>query len=154
MTNKNYAPREHLVIEPELAMITAQTDEGPMIIRMNRGYEAVMGHPDYGYQIGIAVPLNQPNEHGLNEAEEGQELGAIEDALCNALESDKLALFVFSQTSSGVKEWVFYTGDPEAAVARIAGLRQQLTTHDVQVMVQDDPEWETYRNFNPYTQDD
>lgn len=154
MNKKPYPRREELVIPSDWAVMGVETDDGLMMIRINRGYEPLMGHPDFSYQIGVSAPLNRPTETGMHDDDEGDEVGEIEDLLVDALQVDNRALFVFTQTSGGVKEWVFYTGEPEAMQALITSVCQRVTSHEIQMIVQHDPEWKTYGIFNPDCHDD
>jgi len=147
MNQKEYPTKEQLTIPTDWGLSVAETDEGPMVLKINSGYKDLMGHPDYSYQIGVAVPLNNPNDAGMHDEEEGEQVAEIEEKLVEALEHDKLALYVFAQTSSGAKEWVFYTGNPEEVETRIANVRKQVSTHTLQNIAQEDPDWETYKDF-------
>jgi len=75
----------------------------PMFVRINDGYRRFMVIPGYGHQVGIAVPLNEPEPSGLPSSAENGELDLIEDAICNALETAKESLFVAVITTSGMR---------------------------------------------------
>jgi hypothetical protein len=108
---------------------------------------AVDGRTDLTFQVGVATPLNKPNTKGFHDAEEGAELGVIEDAISAAFEKDCKSAFVLSNCSKGVKEWVFYTRDPEFVKAEFLKIRDATTTHKLQLMIKSDPDWSTYNAF-------
>ena len=151
MNIKKYPSKDQLTIPNDWGLSLAQTNEGPMVMKVNSGYSRLIGHPEYPYQIGVAVPLNAPNSAGMHGEEEGEQVGVIEDMLVESLESDKLALYVFSQCSSGAKEWVFYTGNPDEVEGRIHSVRSRITTHTIQNVRQEDPGWDVYQNFTGTT---
>jgi len=59
MNQKEYPTKEQLTIPTDWGLSVAETDEGPMVLKINSGYKDLMGHPDYSYQIGVAVPLRR-----------------------------------------------------------------------------------------------
>ncbi|MEM9444846.1 MAG: DUF695 domain-containing protein [Verrucomicrobiota bacterium] len=144
---KAYPSKEALEIPSEWSLMIVEDEEGPMVLRMNHGYKDLIGHPEYNFQVGVAVPLNNPTEAGFHEEEEGLEVAVIEEQLVELLQNDKLALFVFSQCSGGGKEWVFYTGNPDEVEKRIEAVRNSVTTHTLQNFSQEDPDWEIYQEF-------
>jgi len=151
MCTQPYPSRADLKIPDEWQIMAAQTEDGPMILKVNSGYANLLGHPEYPYQVGVAIPLNSPTSAGMHNEEEGNQVGMIEDLLVESLQTEKLALWVFSQCSSGVKEWVFYTGDPVETAKRINELRGCIKTHLIQNIHQEDPEWEIFQAFTGIT---
>jgi hypothetical protein len=146
-----YSPRSQLTIPDDWQVKMTQTEEGPMELKVNSGYANLIGHPDYPYQVGVAVPLNSPTEEGMYGSEEGDQLVVIEELLVEALQNENLALWVFSQCSLGVKEWVFYTTDPDEVLNRINEVRDQVKTHAIQHVFQVDPEWRIFQGFTGIT---
>lgn len=120
-------------------------ENNPMVVRLLQN--ARDGKADLKFQVGVATPLNKPNSKGFHDAEEGAELGAIEDAISGALEKDGKSAFVLSNCSKGAKEWVFYTRDPEFVKAEFLRVRDGTTTHKLQLMIRPDPDWSVYDSF-------
>jgi hypothetical protein len=154
MSIQSFPSRASLSIPDAWQLMATETSEGPMVLKVNSGYADLIGHPEYPYQVGVAVPLNAPNSAGFHDDEEGVQVGVIEDLLVQSLQSENLALWVFSQCSSGHKEWVFYTGDPTEAGRRIHEIRNRVTTHEIQNIFQPDPEWEIFQAFTGITSDE
>ena len=115
-----------------------------MIVRSNTGYEQFGSVPGYEHQVGIAVPLHTPETTGLPSSEENAELGAIEDTLCLALEEQAKSLFAAVITTNGMREFVFYTRAPQDVQERFGQLRDQITSHQLQLMIQPDKDWAVY----------
>lgn len=57
------------------------------------------------------------------------------------------SLLVAVITTSGMREFVFYTREPEHVKQRFAGLRRSITSHEIQLMIQPDKKWKVYAQF-------
>ena|SRR6516165_6279490 len=53
-------------------------------------------------------------------------------------------LFVAIITTSGMREFVFYTRDPEQVRKRFEEVRTGITSHQIQLMIQPDEGWSVY----------
>jgi uncharacterized protein DUF695 len=80
----------------------------PLFVRFRSGLREAAGHPLYPFQIGVAVPFINPNEHGLPTHEETNELNELEETIERALTEKDEAIFVASITTDGMREFVFY----------------------------------------------
>jgi hypothetical protein len=116
----------------------------PMIVRVNNGYKEYGSVAHYEYQVGIAVPLRDPEPTGLPSPSEDIELGQVEDAVNQALETQTESLLVAIITTGGMREFVFYTRDPEAVKRRFEQARAVITSHEIQLMIQQDKGWGVY----------
>lgn len=79
--------------------------------------------------------------------EENLTLQALEDRLRLALEAEHEAILVVALTTAGVKEWVLYTSDPEATKRRMQAFAPTVTSHKLQMVIEQDTEWNVYRQF-------
>ncbi len=118
-----------------------------MIVRSNTGYKEFGSVSDYEHQVGVAVPLRAPEPSGLPSPAEDAELGTIEDTICASLEREAESLLVAIITTSGMREFVFYTRAPEQVKQRFEQLRISITSHKIQLMIQPDKEWGVYAEF-------
>ena len=91
--------------------------------------------------------MRDPDANGLPSTEEDLELGDVEDALCGLLESDASTLLVAVITTGGMREFVFYTRKPKEVETAFESLRQSITSHEIQLMIQPDKRWNTYSQF-------
>jgi type IV secretory pathway TrbD component len=78
-------------------------------------------------------------------AAEAEQLNAFEDAVIER--AGNRAVLVGVITTSGMREFVLYTGSGEWIAAFHQDLIAALPTHTVQVMAKTDPKWSTYRQF-------
>ena len=124
-------------------LVKAEDDDGPLIIRLNQGVDAIRGHPDFAHQVGIAIPLQKANHLGFPDALEGTQLKGIEEKIIPELERDQDSVVVLVLTGGGVREFVLYTRSPATIQQRVAQLAVG-ATHVVQSIVQHDPDWEVY----------
>jgi len=118
-----------------------------MIVRINRGIVAAVRHPAYTHQVGVAVPLRAPNGNGFPAPEETNELNAIEDLLDTRLTADRLCLHVATISTGGMREFVFYTSDAAGTHTLLKDLSKQISTHQIQHIIQPDQKWRIYRQF-------
>ncbi|MGB2963641.1 MAG: DUF695 domain-containing protein [Anaerolineales bacterium] len=133
--------------ESKWSVKESEHNNQPMYIRLNNSADDLAGHPDYKYRVGIAVPLKLPDEQGLPTTYEIEELNAIEDSLARRLEKDQLSLQVLSITTGNMREFVFYTKDPQSALEMIEACQLEVKTHQLQKYVKEDPGWTLYKDF-------
>ena len=126
---------------------TAAPDAPPLIARVNQGAAARRGHPDYRTQVGIAVPFHAPDARGFPTPAEDAQVRAIEAALRAALLPGDLAVLAAVLTTEGMREFVWYTRDPDAVPAMVKAVATTVRTHQLQLMMQEDAEWEVYAVF-------
>ena len=119
----------------------------PLFARRNDSASDLAGHPQYRFRIGVALPLKNPNEHGFPGSDEMSELDTIEDTLVPRLESDQRSLQVLAITTGGVRELIFYTRDPAFSQGVLDALRTEVSSHEVQAYIEEDPKWDVYAQF-------
>jgi len=141
--NRKTSP-ERLPIDGPWSIAEGENDGNVMIVRSNAGYRDFGSVPGYEHQVGIAVPLRRPEPTGLPSPEENFELGEIEARICNSLQEQAESLLVAIITTSGMKEFVLYTRDPQRVKQRFEQLRNQVTSHELQLIIQADEDWEIY----------
>lgn len=144
---KKYPSRQDLVVTNDWTVIHGLLNGRPLITRFNVGLKELAGHPDYDHQVGIAVPLETPNDHGLPGVEEDRQLGQVEDAIANVLEEGHESLLAGVISTGGMREFVFYTSDPAAVRQKFERLCEEITSHRIQLMIQQDPRWSVYNQF-------
>lgn len=119
----------------------------PIFVRRNASAQSLARHPEYRFRVGIAIPLNAPSPDGLPTNDEVDELNAIEDRICALLEQGNESLLVLAITTSGMREFVFYTRSPDSIESHLDALRSEVVTHEIQNYVAEDPKWSVYAQF-------
>jgi hypothetical protein len=122
---------------------------GPLVVRFNESARDVAGHPALPIKLGFAVPLNRPNEGGLPDATENEELAAIEDLIAQRVLAGAVGVHAMTLTTGVMKEFVFYIAPGLDIAALHAALREQVQSHDVQCMAVEEPGWASFRGFVP-----
>ena len=143
--------KEDDLTEQEDTWIVSQGihNDSPMIARYDAKYKNFKNRKKYKYQVGVAIPLNNPNPGGLPDPEENRALSDIEDKIDNILCIDDNTLFVSVLTTGVMKEFVFYTSDPETIKIHFENLQNQISSHKIQLMIQIDEDWDAYEYFQP-----
>jgi hypothetical protein len=115
-----------------------------MFVRSNAGYREFGSVEGYEYQVGIAVPLRKAETTGLPSPAEDALLGEIEDVICGSLEEQAESLLVAVITTSGMREFIFYTREPQRVRERFEQLRNRIKSHEIQLMIRPDSAWRVY----------
>jgi len=113
--------------------------------RFNKAFASAGDRTEYGIQVGVAVPLIDPDSAGLPQGLEHGQLNEIEDLILG--QTRGRAVLVGVITTQSMREFVLYTRDSQWIPEFHQALRGQVTHHDIQVMAQRDPSWDTYRSF-------
>ena len=123
-------------------------DEKPIFVRWKEGLASAQDRSEYPFQIGVAVPLLNPTSEGLTTNEEADTLWKLEDSLESTLTKDGEAVFVASITTGGMREFVFYAREwkPEYFEQKAKDAFEG-DEHDPQFMMQQDKDWNTYKEF-------
>ena len=145
--NKESRTPERLPIDGPWSVRQGEHNGNILIVRSNTGYNGFGSIAGYEHQVGIAVPLRAPEPTGLPSPAEDAELGTVEDGICASLEQEAESLLVAIITTSGMREFVFYTRAPEQVKRRFEQLRGSITSHEIQLMIQPDKDWGTYAQF-------
>ncbi|HLY60393.1 MAG TPA: DUF695 domain-containing protein [Terriglobia bacterium] len=124
-----------------------QIEEGgkPIVIRMNTVARGADIYPMLPFRLGIAIPLHSPNEAGLPDKPEGQELYAIEDRLDAALGTAGQKVIII--THGGMREFVSYVASVQLAHEFAKQVRAATNTHEVQYYIASDPEWTVFGDY-------
>jgi hypothetical protein len=123
-------------------------EEGRVLfVRRNESAEQLMGHKEYSYRAGFAIPLRSPNSEGLPSNEEMEILSSIEDALSKEIEKDRNSLLVLVITTDGMRELVYYTKRPDIIKQVAQEIQTKIFSHEIQYYVKEDSDWEVYKEF-------
>ena len=138
------APPEH-----SWAVAQAQHEGRPMLLRINTALRGIAGKPPFSHRIGVAVPLHEPDANGFPAAAESDALTHIEDALFDGFAASRKTVPALVITTSGFRELVFYSSEPQDAIQAIDALKTSITSHALQSYAASDPSWSVYQSFQP-----
>lgn len=134
-------------IEDSWALFESEWEGKPLIARVNSALKSFIGHPQYQHQVGVTVPFRSPDENGFPPSDESAELTEIEELLCSKLETRNESLFAAVITTSGMREFVFYTCNPKGVEAKLKEMTQTVQSHRIQGMIRPDEDWGVYRQL-------
>jgi hypothetical protein len=143
--------KKHLPINEDgdlWSIMQAPATDGPLLVRINTTAKRWAKHPSLGIRVGFAIPLNQPNTRGLPDSIENFALNQLEDKILSCLKSYGPAIHVLSITTGTFKEFVFYIKNVDSVAGIHEKMRSETTSHDVQCMAVQDPEWAVYASFS------
>jgi hypothetical protein len=127
----------------------AQVRHEALVVRYNQTAGEWAGHSELPVKLGFSIPLHHPNQRGLPAPAENVELGPIEALILREVSAEARGVHVLTLTSGTMKEWVFYIA-PGADIAKLhASIRSKVSSHEVQCMALEEPNWESYRAFVP-----
>lgn len=131
------------------SVLTGENEGNPLTIRFRAGAKEAVGHPEYPFQIGVAVPLLRPNEQKLPEFDESVQLDLIEGRLVSSLLEGNETFFVMVVTTTSMREFVFYAKEwkPEYFENKVREVEKSTATHQLQFMMKPDENWETFKFF-------
>jgi hypothetical protein len=95
-----------------ISMSTLKTDGKMYLLRFDRQFHGSDRQKEFPFQVGIALPTITDN-NGFPSKEENSQLLVIEDQLIKKLTSQNTSVWVGTITGGKVKEFIFYTKDPE-----------------------------------------
>lgn len=107
--------------------------------------------PHMGY---VRVFMRQPREDGLSSSEEFDVLIRLEDTLIDRLASNGVTTYCGRNTSSGNRDFYFYTSDTQAFLASAEEAMAGHPEYKFETGTRLDPEWESYFKFLYPTTDD
>ncbi|MBX3359445.1 MAG: DUF695 domain-containing protein [Phycisphaeraceae bacterium] len=129
------------------ALAEAEDESGRTLLRYNEWTRKLIGHPNYQYQVGVAIP--RLIDDGAPSEPTVEQLEAFEDDLMRSLSDGRLAILVAVITMPRMREFVLYTRDHVAAMTAIEGLRQRTEGLIVQAVCQHDPKWKVFTGLVP-----
>ena len=101
----------------------------PIFLRSNIGFKEFKDKDVYPYRIGFAFPLLNPKSNGLPTDDEMNQLNEIEDLLDNKLVQKKYAFLTLVITTSGMREFVFYSNKPDDVKKQIDSIKKSIKHH-------------------------
>jgi hypothetical protein len=144
---RSYPEKGSLDLTDDWSLSQGTHGSNAMIVRVNRGVAAAVRHPAFTHQVGVAVPLRAPDANGFPAPDEAAQVDAIEDLLVARLTPNRQCIHVATISTSGMREFVFYSSEPQATHESLEGLASEITTHEIQHIVQPDLKWRVYRQF-------
>lgn len=142
-----YIKLEHLPTDERWSVAEGVIEGVPTIMRANSTAGTLYNaHPLLPIRMGIAIPLNAPDDNGFPSESEGEQLNDIEDHLTELLGQNGRLVLVIS--SNGMREFVSYIDSESTAKNTIGLLTTKTTTHKIQAYAEIDKKWDLFKQFN------
>ena len=125
-----------------------ERDGLPMLIRLAAAYRGMGPLHGYDHHIIVSAKLRSPTPAGFPSREEGDDLQRFEEDLCAVLEETNDSLCVLVITNNGLRDFIFYTRNPQGVKAKMDEALPGLKGFELSIAVEPDPEWEIYRAFD------
>lgn len=113
-------------------------DGKPFRVRANVALDAVAGHPDYPYRVGVAV---------LNDRLTIAERGSLERVVKGTFERDRESVLALVLSAPSFLEYVFYSRSPASARLRCDRVAEAFPDAGLDVYAERDPTWITFREL-------
>jgi len=104
-------------------------------------------HRDYGFIAYLTFAYTPRDESGLPFFDDEEILYKLEDVELDTLEAGGLAVQVAAATKNGIKDFLFYTRDPQQFLARAERFRTQYPQFKVGCEIVPDSQWSHYEEF-------
>ncbi|MDO6567724.1 DUF695 domain-containing protein [Alteromonas sp. 1_MG-2023] len=117
----------------------------PSIIRYRPDLHFVLGDKNYPKNLTIFWDYEYSDSSGMPSNTLSEEMRQFEDAIVPILDIDRLAIFVFTYTVNGTREWHFYTNDINAVGEKINSALSNLPKFPIKMQVETDADWTKLR---------
>lgn len=121
-------------------------DSDPASIFVDLGIGAFAPMPDFPDMAYLRVYMRHPRPDGLSSQEEYEDLVALEKQVSAAVEQDGRTILVGRNTSSGNRDFYFYTRSPSVEDDLRAAM-SRWPDYEFDTGTRPDPDWSTYREF-------
>jgi hypothetical protein len=102
----------------------------------------------------VRVYMRKPRPDGLSSNEEFDDLVSIEDSLCEAFSASSSTTYAGRNTSSGNRDFYFYTNDPAVFSASVQSAMARHSHYTFEVGGRLDSNWSVYFDFLYPSRDD
>lgn len=123
-----------------------RVDDEPASIFVDLGVQSNAPVPSLAHMCYVSLRMNAPRADGLSSSEEFDKLVEIEDALEKRLCGNEVG-YVGRNTSSGCRDFYFYTSKPEDWQSKVADVLSAFEDYKYETDTREDTEWSTYFNF-------
>lgn len=135
---------------PDTWSVIRSEHEGHFIsIRFRDGLKEAVGHSDYPYMLAVMVAIKNPDKNGQPSAEEDKKLASIEEYLIKLLTEKDEAVFAFTTTVVGQRQYFFYTKNGEVEYMKDKGssIEKAFTEYEFEFQNGKDPKWINLKTF-------
>ena len=124
-----------------------RVDDEPASIFLDLGIAQSAPVPGFNEAAYVRLWMNNPRPDGLSSQEEFETLVSIEDALKAEIGHSDTTIYVGRNTSSGRRDFFFYTKDAAALRVSVSAALAQFGDYKAEIGIRPDESWGVYFNF-------
>lgn len=124
-----------------------RVDDQPASIFVDLGIRKQAPLKSHSTMAYLRVLMLKPREDGLSSQEEFDDLVSLEDKVTSKIVRDGTSLFVGRNTSSGNRDFYFYTSDPTGFEVIAREAMRDFPAYNYETGAREDRDWRTYFDF-------
>jgi len=135
-------------LEGEWEVLSGEFEGLPCIVRVNQALEPIAGRGYHCEDVTIFIYFDSPGDNGMpTDQADLARVDRTEDLITEALQTAGESLLAIAITTGGRRQLTFYSRDSQSAVSRFQQLAPQLPSRNMELTVEDDPQWAFYHRF-------
>lgn len=133
--------------DSQWCVATAEDNGKPLIFRIRKEAPSFATKEAFPHLLAVCWQYDSPNDQGMPAPDDAQRMAELEDLLVAGLEQVQNAFMTVIVTGNGVREWQWYTRDPDQTMELVNDTLGHLEPFPVQFNFQFDPEWQGFKSF-------
>ena len=122
-------------------LVEITTETGPALIRYRVPVLGGVEVPSHPWRLVILWAYAEDGLGALPSPEAIKEMEIFENRICEAFETDAMAVLVAVLTFDGARQWVFYTSNVEECGERLEAMPQEAEPYPIELEACEDPKW-------------
>ncbi|HZZ77233.1 MAG TPA: DUF695 domain-containing protein [Gemmataceae bacterium] len=129
------------------SLATAEDDGRPLIFRIREKPPSFAEKEAFPKLLVVAWKYESASDQGMPAPDIVERMTLLEDLLVQAFEEAEQAFLFVIATGNRVREWQWYTRDPEETMSLVNETLGKYEMFPVQFSFHDDPDWGAYARF-------
>ena len=129
------------------SIATGQDGDKPLVFRIRNRAPSFAHKTAFPHLLAVSWPYEPANDMGMPSSDVTEGMGQFEDLVLPALENARQAFLSVVVTGNGVREWQWYSRDPNETMELVNEALAGCDPFPIQISVQEDPGWEAYGRF-------
>jgi hypothetical protein len=127
--------------DDEWTIAEGTIDGRPSMVRFRPSLSKVLGNPLLPRRLVVIWEYGDDGDSGMPDAEISEDLELFENALTEALDSDRAGVLAFVFTHLGFREWHYYFSTLNVVGERINDALSEQPDLPIELKAFDDPDW-------------
>lgn len=130
---------------------TGQDGDKPLIFRIRNKAPSFARKSDFPHLIAVSWPYESLRDNEMPSQDVVEQMDQFEELVETALERARQAFLSVVVTGNGVREWQWYSRDPNETMELVNEALAGCDPFPIQLSLEEDPEWEGYSRFQHIT---